>query len=125
MDTSSADLVQEFFVPALSRAIRYDQAIGYFSSGWLRANAKGMLRFATNGSRGRWVTSPILAEADWEALQLGEAAVSKLAQQPSVSYGGRRAPGAIVETRGRASKPPQPDEQCHALPSWLGSRASC
>jgi hypothetical protein len=35
MDTSSADLVQEFFVPALSRAIRYDRAVGYFSSGWL------------------------------------------------------------------------------------------
>lgn len=33
-----------------------------------------MLQFATNGGRGRWVTSPILAEADWEALQSGDAA---------------------------------------------------
>jgi len=48
MDASSADLVQGFFVPALSRAIRYDRAVGYFSSGWLRANAKGMLRFTAN-----------------------------------------------------------------------------
>jgi superfamily II DNA or RNA helicase len=54
--------------------VRYDRAVGYFSSGWLRANAKGMLRFAANGGKGRWVTSPILAEEDWEALQSGEAA---------------------------------------------------
>ncbi len=33
-----------------------------------------MVRFAANGGKGRWVTSPILAEADWEALQSGEAA---------------------------------------------------
>lgn len=74
MDTSSSDLVQEFFAPALSKAVRYDRAVGYFSSGWLRTNAKGMLKFAANGGRGRWVTSPILAEADWKALQSGEAA---------------------------------------------------
>lgn len=74
MDTSDHDLVRDFFEPALNRAIRYDRAVGYFSSGWLRANAKGMLRFAANGGRGRWVTSPILGEADWNALQSGEAA---------------------------------------------------
>lgn len=52
MDTSSADLVREFFAPALSRAVRYDRAVRYFSSRWLRANAKGMLRFAANSGRG-------------------------------------------------------------------------
>lgn len=52
----------------------YDRAVGYFSSGWLRDNAEGMLQFAANGGRGRWVTSPILAEADWDALQSGDAA---------------------------------------------------
>jgi hypothetical protein len=54
--------------------VSYDRAVGYFSSGWLRANAKGMLEFATNGGKGRWITSPILAEEDWEALQSGDAA---------------------------------------------------
>lgn len=74
LNTSGADLTRDFFTPALSRAVRYDRAVGYFSSGWLRTNAKGMLGFAANGGRGRWVTSPILAEADWEALQSGDAA---------------------------------------------------
>jgi hypothetical protein len=74
LDTSAADLSRDFFYPALSRAIRYDRAVGSFSSGWLRANAKGMLEFAMNGGKGRWITSPILAEEDWEALQSGDAA---------------------------------------------------
>lgn len=57
MDTSGDDLVRGFFEPALNRSVRYDRAVGYFSSGWLQANARGMFRFAANGGRGRWVTS--------------------------------------------------------------------
>lgn len=78
MDTSGDDLVREFFEPALGRAICYDRAVGYFSSGWVRSNARGMLKFASNGGRGRWVTSPILAESDWDALRSGEAARTDL-----------------------------------------------
>ena len=71
MDTSTHDLSTEFFTPLLSNSMRYDRGVGYFSSGWLRINAKGMLEFANNGGRARWVTSPILDEADWEALRTG------------------------------------------------------
>src|SRR5438067_12245112 len=71
MDTSNYDLTREFFTPLLSNSIRYDRGVGFFSSGWLRINAKGMLAFANNGGRARWVTSPILDKADWEALQTG------------------------------------------------------
>jgi hypothetical protein len=74
MDTSSHDLVAAFFAPLLSRAMRYDRGVGFFSSAWLRINAQGMLAFAANGGRARWVTSPILAAADWQALQRGAAA---------------------------------------------------
>lgn len=34
----------------------------------------GMVSFASNGGRARWVTSPILSESDWEALYSGEQA---------------------------------------------------
>lgn len=74
LDTSSADLIQDFFVPALARAIRYDRGVGFFSAGWLRVAAEGMAGFARNSGRARWVTSPILSEEDWQALRLGEAA---------------------------------------------------
>lgn len=74
IDTSSADIMQDFFIPALSRAIRYDRAVGFFSSGWLRVAAEGMIQFAANGGKARWVTSPVFSEDDWSALQVGEAA---------------------------------------------------
>lgn len=74
LDTSTADIIEDFFVPVLARAARYDRGVGFFSSGWLRIAARGMVPFAANGGHGRWVTSPILSEADWEALQMGDAA---------------------------------------------------
>lgn len=74
LDTSTHDLTRDFFVPLLSNAQRYARGVGFFSSGWLRINASGLVQFAQNGGRARWVTSPILDDADWQALQLGEAA---------------------------------------------------
>jgi len=74
IDTSSHDIVGDFFVPMLRNATRYNRGVGYFSSGWLRATAQGMVDFAAKGGRARWITSPILSETDWEYLQKGEAA---------------------------------------------------
>ena len=74
IDTSSHNLITDFFVPALSASLNYDRGVGYFSSGWLCITAKGMVQFAVNGGRARWVTSPILSEADREALQVGDQA---------------------------------------------------
>jgi hypothetical protein len=74
LDTSTHDLTRDFFAPLLSNAVCYDRGAGFFSSGWLRINAQAMVAFAQNGGRARWVTSPILSEADWEALQAGNAA---------------------------------------------------
>lgn len=74
LDTSTNDLIREFFLPVLGCAVRYDRGVGFFSSGWLRLAAHGMVTFAQNGGRARWVTSPILAEVDWDALLAGDAA---------------------------------------------------
>lgn len=43
LDTSRHDLAADFFVPLLTHAQRYDRGVGYFSSGWLRLNAAGMV----------------------------------------------------------------------------------
>jgi hypothetical protein len=74
LNTSEADIIADFFVPALSASVRYDRGVGFFSAGWLRVAAEGMAAFARNSGRARWVTSPILSEEDWQALQLGDAA---------------------------------------------------
>ncbi len=74
MDTAKNDLTTEFFNPLLSLSTHYDRGVGFFSSGWLRINSGGMTAFANNGGKARWITSPILAESDWQALQMGDAA---------------------------------------------------
>jgi len=71
LDTSSSDLINDFFVPALSCSKYYDRGVGFFSSGWIKIAATGMIQFATNDGKARWITSPILSEDDWEALQFG------------------------------------------------------
>lgn len=74
LDSSSSDITQTLLVPALRLSVRYDRGVGYFSSSWLRAAAIGMVAFAANNARARWITSPILSADDWQALQAGEAA---------------------------------------------------
>jgi superfamily II DNA or RNA helicase len=74
LDTSTANISADFFVPLLACSTHYDRGVGFFSAGWLRVTAQGMAAFARNSGRARWVTSPILSEDDWQALQLGETA---------------------------------------------------
>jgi superfamily II DNA or RNA helicase len=70
-DTSTDDFVEDFFSPILSVAKNYDRGVGYFSSGWLKMNSRGMNTFAENGGHARWVTSPILSKSDWDTMCLG------------------------------------------------------
>jgi superfamily II DNA or RNA helicase len=74
LDTSSSDLMADFFVPALAESVQYDRGVGFFSAAWFRLAAVGMMAFAGNGGRARWVTSPILDPTDWEALEAGDRA---------------------------------------------------
>jgi superfamily II DNA or RNA helicase len=74
LDTSSANLFQDFFNPVLRQSIKYDRGVGFFSSGWLKLASDGMVEFAQNGGHARWVTSPILSKRDWDALQVGDEA---------------------------------------------------
>jgi len=71
LDTSSADIIKDFFNPALAASVRYDRGVGFFSAAWLRIASQGMVTFAANGGYARWVTSPILSEEDWNALKEG------------------------------------------------------
>lgn len=74
MDTSTNDLIGDLFVPVLKESCQYARGVGYFSSGWVRMACEGLIPFAKNNGHARWITSPILDERDWEALQLGSAA---------------------------------------------------
>ena len=52
LDTSSADLIADLFVPLLRKSVLYDRGVGYFSSGWFRIAAEGMAAFAGRGGLG-------------------------------------------------------------------------
>ena len=62
------DLARDFFVPALTCSTRYDRGVGYFTSGWLKANAQGIASLGVAGGCARWITSPLLARQDLVAL---------------------------------------------------------
>lgn len=48
LDTSSNDIIKDFFNPALGASVRYDRGVGFFSVAWLRLASLGMAEFAAN-----------------------------------------------------------------------------
>lgn len=74
IDTSSDDLMQDFYIPLLSRAKVYRRGVGYFTTNWIRSAARGIAELAENGGTAQWIMSPILEEDDWEALKKGNRA---------------------------------------------------
>ena len=76
---------------------------GLFSSGWLRIMAWGMVSFTANGGDTCWVSSPILSEADWEAVQTGDAARTGHCSFKAFSLEIKSAAGAGTESPRRCA----------------------
>ena len=64
-------LVGKFYTPCLSRAVLYRRAVGYFTSHGLVCAAQGIAALLNNGGKIRLVASPLLNEADIEAINQG------------------------------------------------------
>ncbi len=62
------DMLADFYVPVLSRAVRYDRAAGYFASSSFYAAAAGMARFIDNAGEIRLLVGAQLTEDDHKAL---------------------------------------------------------
>jgi superfamily II DNA or RNA helicase len=73
-DSDNHDLVRDLQVPLLREASDYLRGVGFFTSGWLRLAAEGIVSLVETGGRARIVTSPVLDGADLEALQSGNLA---------------------------------------------------
>lgn len=73
-DSERYDLIIDLQVPLLQQSKDYLRGVGFFTSGWLKLAAQGMADFVSSGGSARIVLSPIIDEADWEALQFGEKA---------------------------------------------------
>ena len=66
-----ANLVSEFFIPALDRSVQYDRIAGFYSSSVLTLSARGVAALIRNGGKMRLITGAILSEQDIEAINLG------------------------------------------------------
>src|SRR5580693_1645139 len=65
------DVVQCFYVPALSASVSYSRAVGYFTSTSLALFARGIRDFASRGGSMRLVASPHLNEDDVIDIERG------------------------------------------------------
>lgn len=77
----SDDLVQTFYIPALSESVVYDRGAGFFSSSALAIASKGVGRLIANQGKMRLLVSHHLSEADTEALKEGYALREHLQNQ--------------------------------------------
>jgi superfamily II DNA or RNA helicase len=74
IDTSSNEIIDDFYIPLLSRSKLYRRGVGYFTTAWVRSAARGIAALAENGGTAYWIVSPILEQEDWEALKKGNQA---------------------------------------------------
>lgn len=74
IDTSTSDLMEEFYIPLLSRSGCYRRGVGYFTTNWVKSAARGIAELAENGGTVQWIMSPKLHEEDWEILMEGSEA---------------------------------------------------
>ena len=64
-------LVRDFYTPCLGRAVLYRRAVGYFTSQGLVCAAQGIAALLNNGGKIRLIASPLLQDADIEAINKG------------------------------------------------------
>lgn len=61
-------ILDEFYIPVLQRAVRYDRMAGYFRSSSLAAASQGFTAFATNHGKARLIAGADLNPKDVEAI---------------------------------------------------------
>lgn len=73
-------LLDDFYIPCMQEAARYDRAVGYFSSSLLHVVALAYSDFARRDGRMRLICSPALKAGDLDAMKAG-LDQSEMAQQ--------------------------------------------
>ena len=67
------NVAKDFYIPLLSCAVKYQRAVGFFSSSCLVEISKGVSELAKNGGKIQLVASPYLSDEDVEAIKSGYA----------------------------------------------------
>ena len=66
--STEQDVIREFYIPVLGEAVRYDRAVGYFSSNILISYIEGLEKFIHKNGKMRLLISPFLSLNDGQAL---------------------------------------------------------
>lgn len=70
-DSDEDDVLNDFYIPILSEALRYRRLAGFFSSSVLAVAARGLRNFIVNGGQMELIVSARLNNEDVEAIKLG------------------------------------------------------
>lgn len=65
------DVAGEFYLPAVRAAVRYDRAVGFFSSTIFLLAWPSLKAFCAAGGKMRLICSPVLSDEDHEAMREG------------------------------------------------------
>ena len=68
-DSDNSDILNEFYIPVLSRSVEYYRLSGFFSSTSLAVSAQGLEEFIKNNGKMKLVCSTILSKEDVEKIQ--------------------------------------------------------
>jgi hypothetical protein len=70
-DSDFDDVLNDFYIPALSNSIKYKRLAGFFTSSSLAVAAKGLSKFIANGGHMKLICGAKLRKADVEAIKEG------------------------------------------------------
>lgn len=79
--SAQADLSLTFYRWCLDHSVRYDRAVGYFSSSVFVIIGNAIIAFAKRGGKIRLICSPDLTAADIDALERGHAQIGSVAAE--------------------------------------------
>lgn len=68
-DSDNSDILNEFYIPVLSRSVEYYRLSGFFSSTSLAVSAQGLEEFIKNNGKMKLVCSAILSKEDVEKIK--------------------------------------------------------
>jgi len=77
-DSDSDDVLNEFYIPVLSRAKRYNRLAGFFTSSALAVAAKGIAQFIQNNGKMKIIVGAKLQKADVQAILDGKENTEKI-----------------------------------------------
>ena len=72
------NILEDFYIPAMSNSNRYDRAVGYFDAKMLNSAAAGLSEFIANNGRMRLICGSTLTEEEYIAISQGYEARDKL-----------------------------------------------